>query len=111
MIITGNRFDSLHINRIDLQGFVECERCHDRELVRCIHAAYVEGWISLGVAKALSLSEHCVKGAVLALLGHLGQDEVSGAIDNSGNALHSVAHKALIQCFDNRNAATHRRLE
>ena len=40
------------------------------------------------------------------LAGHLGQDEVSGAIDNSSNALHSISYKALIQRFDNGNAHT-----
>ena len=45
------------------------------------------------------------------LLGHLGQDEVSGTVDNSSNALHSISYKALIQRFDNGNAATHRCLE
>ena len=111
MIVAGNRFDSLNVNRIELQGLFKRERCHDRKLVRRIHAADVECWISLGVAKVLGLCEHCVKGAVLTLLGHLGQDEVSGTVDNSSNALDSISYKALIQRFDNGNATTHRCLE
>jgi len=53
--------------------------------VRGVHAFDVEGRIGFGVAQALGFLEHHVK--VQALVAHLGQDEVGGAVDDAGDPL------------------------
>ncbi len=54
-------------------------------LCAAFHAFDVEGRIGLGVAEALGFLEHYFK--VQALVAHLGQDEVGGAVDDAGNPL------------------------
>ena len=46
-----------------------------------------------------------------ALVAHLGEDEVGGAVDDAGDPLDAVGGEALAQRLDDRDAAGHRRLE
>ena len=87
----------------------EGERGEDRELVRGVEAADVEGRIRLGVAQPLRLAEAGLERQVLGL--HARKDVVAGAVEDAGNALDRIAGQALAQGLDDGNAAADRRLE
>ncbi len=77
--------------------------------MRRVHALNVEGRIGLGITQTLRFFQHGVEAQ--ALVAHLGQDEVGGAVDDAGNPLDAVCGQAFAQCLDDRDAARHRRLE
>jgi hypothetical protein len=80
-----------------------------RHLVRRVDALDVEGRIGFGVAQALGLLQHGRK--IEALVAHLGQDEVGGAVDDAGDPLDAVGREAFAQRLDDRDATGHGRFE
>ena len=74
-----------------------------------VDAFDVEGRIGLRVAERLGLDEAI--GEAAALVAHLGQDEVAGAVDDAGDPFDMVGRQALAHRLDDRDAAGHRRLE
>jgi hypothetical protein len=80
-----------------------------RELLRRVDAADVEGRIGLGVAEPLRRLEHLGVGRVLGL--HPGQDVVAGAVQHPHQPDDRIAGEALGQRLDDRDAAGHGRLE
>ena len=101
--------DAFDVGLVELHRDAECQRGQNRDLVRGIHALDVEGRVGLGVAQALRLFQHGVEAQ--ALVAHLGQDEVGGAVDDAGDPLDAVRGQAFAQRLDDRDAARHRRLE
>ena len=85
-------------------------RCgDDRRLGAGVEALDVGGRVALGEAEPLRLGEG---GAVVgALLGHLGEDVVGGAVDDAEHAADRLAAEALAQGPDDRDAAGDGRLE
>ena len=81
----------------------------DGELVRRIHTVDVEGGVRLGVAQRLRLGQHVVEGPALGP--HLGQDEVTGAVEDARDRLHPVGGQPFAQAFNRRDTARDRRLE
>ena len=77
--------------------------------MRGVDAFDVEGRVGFGVAQLLRLLEH--GGEVEALVAHLGQDEVGGAVDDAGQPVDAVGGQAFAQRLDDRDAAGHRRFE
>ena len=65
---------------------------------------------ALGVSERLRLREHLVERPAGPGL-HLGEDEVSGAVDDSRERPDPVAGQPLADALDHRNGAGHRRLE
>src|SRR5206468_3911628 len=59
----------------------EGEAGEDRELMCRIYPVDVEAWIGLRKAERLRLGKHL--GEVAALLLHLGQDEIAGAVEDA----------------------------
>ncbi len=101
--------DALHIGALELHRHAEGDGAHQRELVGGIEALDVEGRIGLGIAQALGLREH--RAEVQALVAHLRQDEVGGAVDDAGDPLDAVTRQPLAQRLDDGDAAGHRGLE
>ena len=105
----GDGLDALHVDLVEGDAGAEGEAGQQRKLVGGIEAADVEGRIGLGVALGLRFLEHVGEGAVLVL--HLGQDVVAGAVEDAVDAADLVARQRLAQRLDDRDAASHRRLE
>jgi hypothetical protein len=101
--------DALDVGLVELHRDAERDGAHDGRLVRRVDAFDVEGRVGLGVAQALGFLQHHVE--VEALVAHLGQDEVGGAVDDAGDPLDAVGGEAFAQRLDDRDAAGHRRLE
>ena len=105
----GDAADALvvHVAGHDLGA--ERDRGDDRRLGAGVVALDVGRRVALGVAQLLGLGE---RGAVLgALLGHLGEDEVGGAVEDAHHAGDRLAAQALAQRADERDAAGDGRLE
>ena len=97
--------DAFDVGLVELHRNAESDGRHDGGLVRGVHAFDVEGRIGLGIAQALGFLEHYFK--VQALVAHLGQDEVGGAVDDAGNPLDAVGRKTFAQRLDDGDAPGH----
>src|SRR5690606_25597885 len=97
------------VDAIELQGHAEGDGGEDAQLVRRVDAFDVEGRVRFRVAEFLGLGEHFTE--VAPLLGHFGQDEVAGAVDDAGQPFHAVGREAFAQGLDDRDTARHGRLE
>ena len=76
--------------------------------MRRVDAFDVERRIGLGIAQGLRLREH--GGEVQALVAHLAEDEIGGAVDDAGHPFDAVGRETLAQRFDDGDADRHRRL-
>ena len=104
-----DRFDAFDIDQLEAHARAEGEAGEQRELVRRVEAADVEGGIGLGVALRLRLLQHI--GKAPALLLHPRQDVIAGAVEDAVDAGDVVALQALADRLYDRDAAGHRRLE
>ena len=82
----ADRLDALHVDLLEVELGAEGEARQDRELVRGIEAADVEGRIGLGIAQLLRLLQHIAERAVL--VGHGREDEIAGAVEDAVDAPH-----------------------
>ncbi len=87
----------------------EGDRGDDRRLGAGVEALDVGRWIALGEPERLRLGQ--CRRVVGALLGHLREDEVGGAVDDPHHAGDRLAAQALAQGPDDRDAAGDRGLE
>ena len=101
--------DALDVDLVERHLRAEGEAGQQRELVGGVEAADVEGRIGLRVALGLRLLQHV--GERAALLLHLGQDVVAGAVEDAVDAAHLVAGERLAQGLDDGDAAGDRGLE
>ena len=101
--------DAFDVDRLGRDAHAEGQRGENRELMRGVEAADVEGRIGLGVAEPLRLGETFLEGQLLAL--HAREDVIAGAVEDAVDALDRIAGEALAQRLDDRNAAGDRRLE
>ena len=101
--------DALDEGTVELHGHAEGDGGQQRGLVGGVDALDVEGGIGLGIAQALCLGQRHIEAD--ALVTHLGQDEVGGAVDDAGHHLHAVGRKPLAQRLHDGNAAGHGSLE
>ena len=108
-VLPGELRDAFGVGTVELHRDAEADRRDDGELVRGIDAFDVEGRIGLRVAQALRLLEHLVEAR--ALVAHLREDEVAGAVDDAGDPLDAVGGEPFAHRLDDRDAAGHRRLE
>ena len=99
---------SISIDSSDDLG-AEGERGQDRQLVRGVEPADVESGIGFGIAEPLRLAQHI--GEFRPLGGHLGEDEIAGAVENAEHPADAVARQAFTQRLDDRDGAGDRRLE
>ena len=109
MSACGDRLDALDVDLVEGDAGAEGQARQQRELVRGVEAADVEGRVGLGIALGLRLRQHVGEGAVLLL--HLGQDVVAGAVEDAVDAADLVAGERLAQRLDDGDAAGHRGLE
>ena len=77
--------------------------------MRRIDAVDVEAGIGLGIAEPLRLRQHVVE--IPTALAHGGQDVIAGAVQDPVDAADPIADQPLAQGLDDRDAASHRRLE
>ena len=104
-----DRLDAFDRDRARVDAGAEGERGEDRELMRGVEAADVEGRIGLGVAELLRFGEADVERQSFGL--HAREDVVAGAVENAADAPHRIAGEPLAQGLDDGNAAADRRLE
>ena len=95
--------------RSKFERHAERDGGENRELVCGVHPLDIEGGIGFRVAEPLRLVEHI--GERDAALAHLGQDEVAGTVDDSGEPLDAVPGQPFAQRLDNRDPAGHRGFE
>src|SRR5690606_37198326 len=105
----GQLGDALGIGLVELQRHAEGNGGEDGQPVGGVDAFDVERRIRLGIAQCLSFLEHVFEGA--ALLAHLGEYEVTGAIDDAGQPVDTVGRQPFADRLDHWNAARHRSLE
>ena len=108
-IVKGDRLDAFDVDGLEVHFRAKGQRGQHRQLVRGIETADVEGRVSLGIAQRLRLLQHVAEGP--ALVGHLGEDVVAGAVENAEQLAGAVARQPLADGLDDRNAARHRGLE
>ena len=85
--------DAFDVGGLELHRDAEADRRHDRELVRGVHALDVESRIGFGITQPLRFLQHVVEAR--ALVAHLRQDEIAGAVDDAGDPLDAVRGQAL----------------
>jgi len=101
--------DALDVRLGELHRDAECDRAHDRGLVRSVDAGDVEGRVGFGIAQLLRIGQ--CRGEVDALVAHFAQDEIRGAVDDPGDPFDAIRREPFAQGLDDRNAAGHRRFE
>ncbi|MNK62274.1 hypothetical protein D3C87_814440 [compost metagenome] len=101
----GDAFD-LRIGKADRHA--EGIGGQQRGLVGGVDALDVEGRVGLGIAQRLGLRERVAE--VQALVAHLAQDEVGGAVDDARHPFDAVGREALAQRFHDGDAHRHRAL-
>ena len=105
----GDAADALVVHVAGDDAGAERDGGHDRGLGAGVVALDIGRWVALGEAQRLRLGEgHRVVGA---LLGHLGEDEVGGAVDDAHHPADRLAAQALAQGAHDRDATGDRRLE
>ena len=77
--------------------------------MRGVDAFDVEGGVGFRVAEFLRLFQH--GGEIEALVAHLGQNEIGGAVDDAGDPFDAVGRQAFAQRLDDGDAAGDGRLE
>ena len=105
----ADRLDALHVDLLEVELGAEGEARQNGELVRGIEAANVERRIGLGIAELLRLLQRIAERAVL--VGHGGEDEVAGAVEDPVDAPHLVSREEFAQRLDDGDTAGHRGLE
>ena len=103
-----DQFDALDRDRRRVDLGAEGERSEDREFMRRVKTADVEGRIRFRIAEPLRLGQADLEGQAFGL--HPRQNIVAGAVENARDALDRVSGQALAQGLDDRNAAADRRL-
>ena len=101
--------DPLGVDGLEFQRHAEGQRGQDHQLVGGVDALDVKGGIGLGVTERLRLGEHL--GELPPLVAHLGENEVSGAVDDARQPLDAVAGQALAQRLDDGDSPCDGRLE
>ena len=101
--------DAFEVAGGEVHRRTECQRAHDGDFMACVVAFDVEGRICFGIAQCLRFFQYVGKRA--AFFAHFGEDEVAGAVDDTGDAADAVGGEAFAQGFDNRDAARHCRLK
>src|SRR5260370_42123480 len=96
-------------NLVDLDAGTKAQRHQHAQLVRCIPAVDVERGIGLGVAERLRLLEYLIERP--RLVGHGGEKEVGGAVDDPDQLIDAVGGEALPERADDRYPAADGGLE
>ena len=108
-ILTRDTADALCVDPVKLQRYTEGYGCQDTQLVCCIDAFYIKGRIGFRIPKFLRFLEYVRK--ITPLVAHLGEDEVTGTVDDAGQPFNPVGCQALANRLDDRNTTGHGRLE
>ena len=105
-IIAGNLADAFGIDLVKLQGNTKCNRRQDRQLVRRVDTFHIKGRIGFSVSQLLRFCQDCVE--VAPLVAHFGKNEITGAINYSGQPFDLVARQPFPHRLDNRDTTGHR---
>ena len=98
-----NAGDAAALDGRHRHGDAEGDLGQDGQLVGGVGAVHVERRIGLGVAALLGLGQGL--GVAAAVLGHAGEDEVAGAVEDALQRRDLVGGQALGQGGDDRHAA------
>ena len=96
--------DAAAVDLGDRHGHAEGDLGQDGQLVGGVGAVHVERRVGLGVAPPLGLGQRFAIG-LARLLGHGGEDEVAGAVEDALQRQDLVGGQALGQRGDDRHAA------
>ena len=80
----------------------------DGDLVGGVAPLDIGGGVGFGVTQPLGIGQNIGVGGPLS--GHAAEDVVGGAVDDAADPQDAVAPQRLLQRFDDRDAAAHRRL-
>ena len=95
--------DALLVDVVGGDARVEAHRGEDGCLARGVKAVDVGRRVRLGVAQALRVGENLL--VAQSLGGHAGQDVVGGAVEDARHGEEAVAHEAVLDGVDHRDAA------
>ena len=93
----------------DRIGNAERDLRQDRELVSGIGAIHVQGRVRLGITELLGLGQGVL--VADALLAHVREDVIAGAVKDALNRYNLIGRQPLRQGGDDRNAAADAGLE
>ena len=108
-VCRGDSADALVVHVAGDHLRPEGDRRHDRRLGPGIEPFDIGCWVTFGETQCLRLGES--DAVVGALLGHLGEDEVGGAVDDPHDSSDRLAAQALAQYTDDGDATGNRRFE
>ena len=108
-VLKGDLGDALAGNRIRVELVAVGEVGKDADLAAGIVTLNVGGRVLLGVAVDLRLTQRVLEGD--AVVDHLGQDVVGGAVQNAADLVEFIGCEALEHRADDRDAAADGRLE
>ena len=98
----GNSFG---ISLVKLQRNTERNGSQNRQLVCGINAFHVKRRVSFGVAQCLGFFQHIGKSPTF--FTHLGQDKITGAINDAGQPVDTVASQTFTNGLDHRNTTSY----
>ena len=107
-VVAVQVLDALVAHVVEMHRRAEREAREDRHLRGRVAAADVVAGVGLGVADALRLGERL---RVARAAGHLGEDEVGGAVDDPVDALDRRRRERLLEHAHDRHHARDGRLE
>lgn len=90
-------------------GCTECNRGDDGGLGSCVEALDIGGRVGFGVTKSLRVGQGV--GVACAVLGHLGEDVVGGAVDDSKHSFDGLTEQRFAQWADQWNSTGDRSFE
>ena len=102
-VFRRQRADAFGVDVGEAQRNAEGDRRHDGELVGGVDAIDIEARVGFGVAERLGLGEHVLEPPPARR--HFAENEVAGAIDDSGEPFDAVGGEPLAQGFDDGDAA------
>lgn len=81
------------------------KRSQNTDFTASVVAVDIGGGIPFGVAQLLRQRQGILEGS--AVVNHLGQHKIGGAVENTRDLIHLIGRQALIQRAQNRNTAAY----
>ena len=107
-VLDADAADAFRVHRVRIEPDAERERGQNGELVRRVDAFDVERRIGFRIPERLRVGQRLRK---VVTRGHLREDVVRRAVDDSGDPVDRVAGEPFSQRLDDRNAAGDRAFE
>jgi len=108
-IFFGELGNALGVGLIKLHRNAKGDSRKNGELVRGIHAFNIKSRVGFGIAQALCLGQHGIKGQ--ALVAHLGQNKICSAVDNASHPFDTICAQAFAHRLNDGDTAGHCRFK